>query len=88
MLGRLEVGQLVEGIYDSNATDYDILRGELHRAGISSHTPYKNQAHHIVPLTDCRTDRAREILDRYNIDLNSQLMAFFAWEKEWVRRIL
>lgn len=71
----------MEGIYDSNATDYDILRGELHRAGISSHTPYKNQAHHIVPLTDCRTDRAREILDRYNIDLNSAVNGVFCLGK-------
>ena len=67
----------IKGSYSENATPYDILRGELHRAGISSITPYANAAHHIVPWNDSRTAVARAILDSYKIDYNSAVNGVF-----------
>ncbi len=66
----------VEGTYAESYTESKILKEELYDAGVSS-PPYRFAAHHIVPWNDPRTSRARDILDKYDIDYNSAANGVF-----------
>ena len=75
--GKTRGRTTVMGTYSKSDSPSDILRGELHAAGISSKTPYGNAAHHLVPHQDKRADRARDILEKYQIELNSAANGVF-----------
>ncbi|MCM1158570.1 MAG: AHH domain-containing protein [Bacteroidales bacterium] len=60
----------VYGIYSDSLSASDILRQELYSAGVAG-PPYQNAAHHIVPWNDTRAKTAREILERFDIELDS-----------------
>jgi len=56
--------------YGKSYSDSDILREELKKCGVTNHD-YCNSAHHIVPKNMKAAEEAREILETYDIELNS-----------------
>lgn len=60
----------VKGTYTDSEPASNILRNELYDADITK-PPYMNAAHHIVAFKEDNAEIAREILGRYDIDVNS-----------------
>ena len=60
----------VTGVYSDTMQKSKILRSELYKNGITP-PPYKNAAHHIVAVNDKGCEKAREILNKFGIDVNS-----------------
>ena len=60
----------VTGVYSDTMQKSKILRSELYKNGITP-PPYKNAAHHIVAVNDKGCETAREILNKFGIDVNS-----------------
>ena len=60
----------VSKTYGKSFSDSDILREELKKCGVTNHD-YCNSAHHVVPKNMKAAKEAREILEAYDIELNS-----------------
>ena len=60
----------VNGIYSDGIKPSQILKNELHEAGVP-YPPYGFASHHIVPVQHPRAKEARDILKSYGIELNS-----------------
>lgn len=66
----------VSKTYPSSYNDYDIIKNELHSAGVS-YPKYKFATHHVVPLKMADAKAARDILEEFGIDINSSANGVF-----------